>query len=142
MRKKWSIETIQRWLRDEDWRVRTAAMNACKRVGIDIPVIRTIEPPERVYKKCLCGVIVVAEIPSDAQIRGTLDGECRCDKAKIVDIIGDICGEKVGISLHNLTTQYFIGDEIVIDDFDYSNQKCSTGFHFFCTKEQAESYEL
>ena len=136
------LETIERGLKDEDCDVRAAALNACKIMGIKIPVIRTFEPPERVYKKCLCGVIVVAKIPSDAQIRGNLDGKCRSDKAKIVDIIGDVCGEKVGVSIYDQITLYFIGDEIVIDNFDYSDKECSTGFHFFCTKEQAELYQL
>ena len=134
------LETIERWLKDEDWRVRAAAMNACKRMGIEIPVIRTIEPPKRVYKKCVGGVIVVAEIPNDAQVRGKVSGKCRCNKAKIVDIIGDFAGEKVGISIWDRTTTYFIGDDVEIDNFDMSNEECSTGFHFFCTKEQAESY--
>jgi hypothetical protein len=30
MKKELSIETIERWLKDEDWRVRAAAMNACR----------------------------------------------------------------------------------------------------------------
>ena len=134
------LETIERWLKDEDWRVRAAAMNACKRMGIEIPVIRTIEPPEKVYKKCVGDVIVVAEIPNDAQVRGKASGKCRCNKAKIVDIIGDFAGEKVGISIWDRKTTYFVGDDVVIDNFDMSNEECSTGFHFFCTKEQAESY--
>ena len=36
MRKLLSIETIERWLKDSDWRVRTAAMNAC--AGRDVPL--------------------------------------------------------------------------------------------------------
>lgn len=52
-------------------RLRAAAMNACKANNIPIPVIRTIEPPEKVYKKCIGGIIVVASIPKDAQV--TLD---------------------------------------------------------------------
>ena len=30
------LEIIQQWLKDDDWRVRTAAMNACQ--GRDIPL--------------------------------------------------------------------------------------------------------
>lgn len=51
MKKELSIETIERGLKDEDWRVRAAAMNACN--GKD--------------------VIVVAEIPNDAQVRGQVE---------------------------------------------------------------------
>ena len=134
------IEVIERWLEDDDWRVRKAAMNACKKFGIPIPVIRTIEPPQKVYKKCVGGVIVVAEIPDDAQIRGSKSGKCRTNKAKIVDIIGDVAGEKVGLSIWDRTTTYYIGDDVEVENFDMSNAECSTGFHFFCTLEQAENY--
>lgn len=127
-------------MKDEDWRVRAAAMNACNRMGIPIPTIRTVEPPDKVYKKCVGGVIVVAEIPKDAQVRGTVDSKCRCNKARIVDIVGDFAGEKVGISIWDRTTTYFIGDDVYIEDFDISDEECSTGFHFFCTLEQAQRY--
>ncbi|MDE6493091.1 MAG: hypothetical protein K2L50_00715, partial [Bacteroidales bacterium] len=134
------LEIIEKGLRDSDWRVRRAAMNACQKNGIQIPVIRTVEPPERVYKKCAFGVIVVAEIPATAQIRGTATGKCRASEAVIVDVIGDIAGEKIGISKHDNQTIYEIGDHVVIDDFDYSDEECSTGYHFFFTQEQAEQY--
>ena len=134
------IEVIERWLTDSDWRVRTAAMKACNGRS-DIPVIRTIEPPKTVYKKCLGGVIVRAEIPDNAQIRGSYGSKCRTNKAVITDIIGDFCGEKVGISYFDKKTTYYVGDEIEIENFDYSCKECSTGFHFFCTLEEAKEYE-
>ena len=134
------LETIERWLKDPDWKVRTAAMNACQKKGYPLPIIRTFEPPEKVYKKCVGGVIVVATIPKDAQVRGVSNGKCRTNKANIVEVIGEFCGEKVGISIYDRTTTYFAGDEVIIDDFDYSNEECSTGFHFFCQKELAENY--
>ena len=134
------LETIERGLKDEDWRVRTAAMNACKKRGLPLPIIRTIEPPEKVYKKCVGGVIIVAEIPKDAQVRGKVNGKCRANKAKIVDVIGDFAGEKVGISIWDRTTTYYAGDDVNIEDFDFSDEECSTGFHFFCTQRQAENY--
>ena len=134
------LEVIERGLRDNDWRVRAAAMNACQKNGIPLPVIRTVEPPEKVYKKCIGGVIVVATIPKDAQVRGNATGKCRTDKANIVEIIGEFAGENVGISIYDRTTTYFVGDEVVVDDFDYSDEECSTGYHFFFTREQAEAY--
>ena len=134
------LEIIKHGLTDADCDVRTAAMNACKINGTPIPIIRSIEPPDLVYKKCVCGIIVVAEIPKDAQIRGTITGKCRANKAVIKEIIGDICGEPVGISKHDLRTFYYKDDIVEILDFDYSNEECSTGFHFFCTREKAEAY--
>ena len=134
------VEVIERWLKDESWRVRAAAMNACKANNIPVPVIRTIEPPEKVYKKCVGGIIVVASIPKDAQIRGNVGHKCRASKAVIVEIIGDLCGEQVGISKYDLKTLYYAGDEVEIDNFDFSDEECSTGFHFFCTIEEARRY--
>lgn len=135
-----SLEVIERWLKDESWRVRAAAMNACKVNGLPIPVIWTIEPPEQVYKKCIGGIIVIAEIPKDAQVRGNFGCKCRASKAIIKDVIGDLCGEPVGISKFDLKTLYYAGDEVEIDNFDYSNAECSTGFHFFNTIEEARRY--
>lgn len=108
--------------------------------NIPVPVIRTIEPPELVYKKCIGGIIVVASIPKDAQVRGSVGHKCRASKAVIKEIIGDLCGEQVGISKYDLRTLYYAGDEVEIDNFDFSNEECSTGFHFFCTIEEARRY--
>ena len=134
------LDVIERGLKDSDWRVRAAAMNACRANNLPIPVIRTIEPPERVYKKCVGGVIVVASIPKDAQVRGSFNHKCRASKAVIEQIIGDLCGEPVGISKHDLKTLYYAGDEVEIDNFDFSDEECSTGFHFFCTIGEARNY--
>ena len=135
------LDVIEHWLKDTNYNVRHAAVCYCEQKGIEIPTIRTIEPPEKVYKKCLNDVIVVATIPYDAEVRGSYKGKCRTNKAKIIDIIGDFYGEKIGISNDEYTTAYFIGDEIVIDNFNKSFEEDSTGFHFFCTREQAENYD-
>ena len=134
------LEVIQQWLRDSDCDVRAAAMKICDDRGIDYPVSRTFDPPERVYKKCVGSVIVVASIPNDAHVRGCPGEKCRASKAKIVEIIGDLYGEKVGISIWDKTTTYRTGDTVEIGNFDLSHEECSTGFHFFCSKAEAESY--
>lgn len=134
------LEIIKQWLSDNDWRVRTAAMNWYKSVGLEIPVIRTIEPPKTVYKKCLCDVIVCAEIPFDAHVRGYFGSKCRTNKATIVNVIGSFAGEQVGISKYDMKTTYFVGDEVEVEDFDLSDEECSAGYHFFCTIEEAKAY--
>ena len=135
------IEIIERWLKDDDYDVRTAAMNACQ--GRDVPLFkRTFEPPKIVYKKCTNDVIVLATIPKSAFVRGSKGRKCRSSQAKIIDVIGNVQGVKVGISAYDKKTMYFPGDEITIDDFDMSADECSTGFHFFCTKEEAENFEF
>ena len=141
-KKQPSIATLERWLKDPDWRVRAAAMKVCEVNGIPVPLIRTIEPPALVYKKCLCGVIVAAEIPKDAQVRGTVGGKCRANKAIIKEVIGYVGDEPVGIARHDLKTLYYVGDEVEIADFDLSDKECAPGFHFFCDIESAKRYNL
>ena len=76
---------------------------------------------------------------SNSDVRAAAMQACS-GKAIIKEIIGDFCGEKVGISVFDKTTAYYAGDEVKIDDFDMSDEECSTGFHFFCTREEAEAY--
>lgn len=102
------LEVIERGLTDSDWCVKEAAMNACNGRS---DIIRTIEPPQTVYKKCLGGVIICAEIPDNAQVRGSYGSKCRTNKAVITDVIGDFCGEKVGISFFDKKTTYYVGEE-------------------------------
>lgn len=134
------LDIIERWLKDEYWKVRTAAMNACTANGIPFPISRTFEPPERVYKKCIGDVIVVASIPKDAHVRGKAGQKCRASKAVVLDVIGNVCEEPVGISIYDKKTLYYAGDEVVITNFDFSHDECSSGFHFFCTLQEAEQF--
>ena len=141
MKKEISFDTLRAWLKDPNWCVRKAAMNACQERGIDLPILRTIEPPETVYKKCKFGVLICATIPSDAQIRGAYGQKCRASKAVITDVIGSVRGEPVGISKYDSRITYYSGDEVEIEDFDFSDEECAAGFHFFCTREEAENYD-
>jgi hypothetical protein len=134
------LEVIERGLKDEDWHVRLAAMKQLEIRGIPLPLVRTFEPPETVYKKCISGVIVCASIPKDAEVRGAEGQKCRASRAVITDVIGNIAGEPVGISKHDMCTTYYTGDQVEIPDFDIGNEEGSTGFHFFCTREEAEEY--
>ncbi|KGN88022.1 hypothetical protein HR08_01150 [Porphyromonas gulae] len=134
------LEIIEKWLKDSDWRFRQAAMKISKERGMEFAATRTIDPPKEVYKKCIGGVIVVAEIPENAHIRGRYNGKCRASEAVIKDIIGDIQGERIGVSIYDTKTMYEVGDHIIIDNFDMSDDECSTGFHFFCTKEEADRF--
>ena len=134
------LDVIKQGLSDSDCDVRTAAMNACKRMGIEMPPSRVVEPPEKVYKKCVFGAIVEAHIPEDAHTRGTKNGKCRASKAIITDIICDAYPEKIALSIYDNQTTYVPGQEIEIDDFDFSNSECSQGYHFFNTIEEARAY--
>ena len=134
------LELIKQGLSDSDCAVRAAAMNACKSAGIEIPASRVIEPPENVYKKCVCGAIVVAHIPDDASTRGKMNGKCRASKAVITDIICDKYPEKIAVSIYDNSVTYIPGQIVEIENFDLSDSECSSGFHFFNTLEEAKNY--
>lgn len=140
------FDILKQWLTDDECNVRAAAVQYIKNnnINIDIESIyvpyRAIEPPKKVYKKCMGGVIVVATIPDDAEIRGGCCNKYRANKAKIIDIIGTFGGVKVGVSIYDKRTTYFVGDEVCVDNFDLFDNECSTGFHFFCDIEQAKKY--
>lgn len=110
-----------------------------KKFGERFSVVpRTFEPPERVYKQCVDGVIVEATIPDDALVRGKPGEKCRASKAIITKIYSK---EPYAISYYDpLNSVYRVGDLIEIDNFDKSYEECGKGFHFFCTKEEAEQY--
>ena len=104
-----------------------------------------IAPPKKAYKKCLGDVIVVATIPEDAIVYGDQAGPCRASKAEIVSIKGSFYGEKIGISVYDLTTTYHVGDKIEFDPevFNKSDKPYSgPGFYFFQDEELARIYNL
>lgn len=136
------FEIIDRGLKDDFLPVRITAAQVCQANGIEVPPSRTFEPPDLVYKKCVGGVIVVAEIPKDAHVRGRPGLKCRASKAIIKDVIGGLFGESVGISIYNCDTAYYAGDEIEIQNFDFGEAECAAGFHFFCTLEEARSFKV
>lgn len=129
---------VEDLLRDRSSEVRHAAFEACE--GRNLAPRRDFEPPLLVYKKCLHDVIVTAKIPDDAEIRGSLYGKARANKALIVGIDGDFYGEKVGVSMYDQATFYHVGDEVVVPDFYLGDDECDTGFHFFSSIEAAKNY--
>lgn len=102
---------------------------------------RTYEPL-LVYQKCVGDVIVEAEIPNFAEVRGEPGkGRSRASCAIITDIIGDLFGQELAISLEDHHRVYHIGDTI---DYHYDftpgfRDIPSTGFHFYNTLDEAKN---
>lgn len=106
--------------------------------------------------------IVKLEIPKGAVVFSINGNKCRTNKAKVIDIEGfDIIYDRYYPEdlvkylidkerqnyprAYNIDSafylSYYIGDEININDFDLRyNQECSTGIHFFMTREEAIEY--
>ena len=89
------------------------------------------------YKKTKEGVVITAEIPAGAIVFCISGRECRTNRAKITDM----AGHEVLHSDYDKFFEYRLGQEIEIEDFDLMyNVECTSGFHFFKTRKEAEEY--
>ena len=90
------------------------------------------------YKKCIDDIIVTLEIPKGAIVFSINNNSCRTNKAKVIEISDD---KKIAYSYYDNSFTYELGKKIEIEDFDLSyNVECTTGIHFYRTKEEAEKY--
>ena len=88
-------------------------------------------------------VIVKLRIPDDAKRSSATTRKCRCNKAEVISITSfDGNAEfKEAFSIHDKTFKYKIGEIVSVDDFDEDRwNECSTGIHFFITREEAVNF--
>ena len=95
------------------------------------------------YKKA-SGYIVTLRITEDAKRSSATSRKCRCSKAEVIDIT-KLSGEPSGltevISSYDKLFVYRIGEVVSVDNFDDNRwNECSTGIHFFITREEAVKY--
>jgi len=95
------------------------------------------------YKKCRGGnggfCIVKLKIPMEAKRSNASGRKCRAEWAEVISIDGS----DVGISSHDGETEYRAGAKVVANKWDDNRwNECSTGIHFFITREEAEAYIL
>ena len=90
------------------------------------------------------GYIIQLEIPAEAKRLSATTRKCRCNIAKVV-AIQNIDGTDSGLSGvrsgydHNFI--YKVGETVIVDNFDDNRwNECSTGIHFFITREEAVDY--
>jgi len=86
------------------------------------------------FKKLADGTICTIEIPAEARRVCCLTGrKCRAEFVKVLE------GE--GVSRHDNTTVYKVGEIVRPDKFDDDIRiECSNGIHFFITRKEAEEY--
>lgn len=88
--------------------------------------------------------IVELLIPEDARRCSATSKKCRCDKAKVLSITkldGTSDGVDTVYSLYDETFAYKIGETVEVKNFDNNRwNECSTGIHFFITREEAVKY--
>lgn len=88
-------------------------------------------------------VIVKLRVTDDAKRNSATTRKCRCSKAEVISITsldGNI-EFKEAYSNHDKTFVYKTGEIVSVDDFDEDRwNECSTGIHFFITREEAVDY--
>ena len=96
------------------------------------------------YKKA-GGKIVKLLIPADAKRSSATTLKCRCSKAKVLEIQeldGSPSEVKEVRSNYDKDFIYRVGETVSVEDFDdYRWNECSTGIHFFISREAAVSYK-
>ena len=94
------------------------------------------------YKKA-DNKIVKLLITEDAKRSSATSRKCRCNKAKVLSITsldGKENFKKVA-SDYNINFVYEVGKIVEVKDFDENRWKeCSTGIHFFITRDEAVMY--
>lgn len=90
------------------------------------------------------GKIVKLQIPKSAKRSSATTRKCRCSKAKVLSITepdGSDSGVKKVASDRNESFIYEVGKTVSVDNFDDNRwNECSTGIHFFITRDEAVRY--
>jgi hypothetical protein len=98
------------------------------------------------YKKAWSNgnpVVVTLQIPEDAKRSSATTRKCRCDKAVVLEITdcSGVTNYDRANSSFDRTFMYLIGESVAVDNFDENRwNECSTGIHFFITRQEAVNY--
>ena len=95
------------------------------------------------FKKAGCYIIELF-IPSNAKRCSATSRKCRCSKAKVISITTP-SGDKTNItevhSDYDPNFIYKLGEYVEVKNFDDNRwNECSTGIHFFITRQEAVNY--
>ena len=88
-------------------------------------------------------VIVKLEIPAEAKRSSATNRKCRCNKAKVLSItdLQGIAEFQMAVSIWDNNFIYEVGKTVIVDDYDDNRwNECSTGIHFFITRDEAVNY--
>ena len=102
-----------------------------------------IDNPVRVFKKCIKNNIVELELLKGSVVFSINNEKCRTNKAKVISINGNKNKGLKCSSVYDRNFIYEVGKTVEVKDFDLMyNGECSSGIHFFWTKEEAEDYKI
>lgn len=88
--------------------------------------------------------IIELFVPEDAKRSSATTRKCRCNKAKVISIT-TLSGNETNItgvySDYDPDFIYKLGEYVEVKDFDdYRWNECSTGIHFFISRQEAVNY--
>ena len=88
--------------------------------------------------------IIELFIPSNAKRCSATSRKCRCSKAKVISIT-TLSGDETNItevhSVYDPNFIYKLGEYVEVKNFDDNRwNECSTGIHFFITRQEAVNY--
>ena len=93
------------------------------------------------WKKCANNTVVKLEVLEDAKRSSAYSRKCRCSAARVLAIENIDGTPYKGNSVSSQRDSAFIytvGDIVKVDDFDEDRRnECSTGIHFFITRQEA-----
>ena len=96
------------------------------------------------WKKAQGGVIVKLQITDDAKRSSSTGRKCRCSKAVVLGIEnldGTPYPDIQVSSQRDSSFVYRVGETVEVPDFDENRwNECSTGIHFFITRQEAVDY--
>ena len=97
------------------------------------------------YKKA-GGKIVKLQIPKTAKRSSATSRKCRCSKAKVISITNTDGSESGITEIRSDLDESFIykvGETVSVSNFDENRwNECSTGIHFFITRDEAVRYKV
>jgi hypothetical protein len=109
--------------------------------GAELSICRTRILPQGSligWKQCNDGVIVKLRIPEEAKRSHAFGRKCRAEFADVLEVIGAEFGVT---NCHGPRTEYRVGQRVTPNAWDDDWQKeCSTGIHFYITREEAEAH--
>ena len=100
------------------------------------------------WKKAGSGkYIVKLEIQEEAKRSSAYGRKCRCSSAKVLAIenLDGSCAKDITqvVSNYDQAFLYKLGQIVSVDNFDEDRRnECSTGIHFFITRQEAVDYEM
>lgn len=98
------------------------------------------------WKKCRDNLIVKLQVQSSAKRLSATGRKCRCDKAKVLAIQnmdGTTANVDFAVSFRNISFVYRVGSYVSVANFDECRwNECSSGIHFFITRDEAVQYEV